>query len=83
MTTTTNLTNAAWSQIGTDVSTMIIQPRGDVLVHISDTAPASAADGGFMFKSGTTVALPSVAALGGSVWVRTVQATGSVIHASA
>ncbi len=77
------LTGDAWTAVGTGLSVLVIQFQGPGLVHVGDTAPANSDRTGFYINANEPVEVPQVAALGGSVWVRSVNPTGGAVYASA
>lgn len=82
MTQTSPITNTAWTELGTGLTTCVLRFSGRGLVFMGDSAPALSADG-FLIGSGNPIELPAVGDLGGGVWVRSVDAEGSVTYAVA
>lgn len=74
-------TNTAWTLIGTGLSACLIQPSGDHYVHISNAAPTSEVTG-LRIPASEISGIPTLAALGGGVWVRSVNAAGNVHYAA-
>ncbi len=59
-----------WTEIGTGLTTAVIQVSGlDAELYIGASAP-SASDIGFTVPSGTPVSVPSLSELGGGLWAK-------------
>ena len=64
------LNTTTWTEIGTNLTTAIIQIKGrDAEVFIGGSAPANNVIG-YTIPADTPVSLPSLAALGGGVWAK-------------
>ena len=74
-------TNTAWTLIGTGLSACLIQPSGDHFAHVSNAAPTTEVSG-LRLPSGDISGIPSLAALGGGVWVRSINPNGNVHYAA-
>lgn len=77
MTTSVAITDAVWTSLGTGLTTVILQPSGDIYVHIGTTTP-TAVSRGYLIKSGVPATFGDISALGGKVWVRSLDTYGGV-----
>ena len=74
--------STAWTAIGTGLAACLLQPSGNHWVYIGSVAPAVGVLSGLHFISGELSALPNLAALGGGVWVRSIEPIGGVAYAA-
>jgi hypothetical protein len=70
MATLIDLNTTTWTEIGTNLTTAIIQIEGrDAEVFIGGSTPANSVIG-YTIPADVPVSLPSIAALGGGVWAK-------------
>lgn len=83
MATNNIVVSSAWVEVGTGLSTCVVQPDEDVLIHMGSSTP-SVGDAGFILSADVPVELPSVGSLGGGVWAKSRSGSATVLtHASA
>ena len=70
MATRVNTNPNTWTEIGTGLTTAVIQISGiDAEIYIGSSTPAASAIG-FTIPAGTPVSVPSLASLGGGLWAK-------------
>ena len=75
-------TDSTWQEVGTGLSVLVCQAVGTtVQLHIG-VAP-TAADVGFDLPQGMPIEVPTIANLGGAVFVRSIHSRGAFRYASA
>ena len=75
--------NKEWQQIGAGLTSAVLVAKGlQIEFYVSPDAPA-ALDAGLPLKSGDVFYIPEIALLGGDLWVRSLDAQGSIRYTGA